>query len=116
MLYGAATAALATPGTVTLELALSGTPLVVATRPDFLTYVLGSLLVRTKIFAMPNLLMGKKLVPEYIGLNCRCMQPKILHALKQLDPAQSRQLSVDLAERLEKGCTPDYFVSNLING
>lgn len=116
MLYGSAAAALATPGTVTLELALSGTPLVVATKPDWLTYVLGSLFVKTNAFAMPNLLMGKLMVPEFIGLCSKKMLPNILKALESLDPASSRQLSIDLTERLGKGFIPDYFMDKLISG
>ena len=116
MLYGSGAAALATPGTVTLELALSGTPLVVATKPDWLTYVLGSLFVKTNAFAMPNLLMGKLMVPEFIGLRSKKMLPNILKALESLDPASSRQLSIDLTERLGKGFIPDYFMDKLISG
>lgn len=116
MLYGSAAAALATPGTVTLELALSGTPLVVATKPDFLTYVLGSLFVKTRVFAMPNLLMGKMVIPEFIGLRSKKMLPNVLIALESLDPASSRQLSIDLTERLGKGFVPDYYVDKLISG
>lgn len=116
MLYGSGSAALATPGTVTLELALSGTPLVVATKPDMLTYVLGSLFVKTKFFAMPNLLMETNVVPEYIGTRSSKLLPQILKVMESLDPARSRQLSIDLAERLGKGCVSDYFVEKLING
>ena len=116
MLYGSAAAALATPGTVTLELALSGTPLAVATKPDFLTYVLGSLFVKTRVFAMPNLLMGKMVIPEFIGLRSKKMLPNVLIALESLDPASSRQLSIDLTERLGKGFVPDYYVDKLISG
>jgi lipid-A-disaccharide synthase len=116
MLYGSGVAALATPGTVTLELALSGTPLVVATKPDLLTYVLGSLFVKTRVFAMPNLLMGKMVIPEFIGLNYKKMVPDILKIMESLNPVSSRQLSIDLTERLGKGFIPDYYIDKLING
>ena len=116
MLYGSAAAALATPGTVTLELALSGTPLVVATKPDFLTYILGSLFLKTRVFAMPNLLMEKTVIPEFIGLRSKKMASRILIALEALDQASSRQLSMDLTERLSKGFIPDYYIDRLING
>lgn len=116
ILYGAGAAALATPGTVTLELALSGTPLVVATKPDFLTYILGSLFLKTRVFAMPNLLMEKTVIPEFIGLRSKKMASRILIALEALDQASSRQLSMDLTERLSKGFIPDYYIDRLING
>lgn len=116
ILYGSASAALATPGTVTLELALSGTPLVVATKPDLLTFALGALFVRTRSFAMPNILMGKTMVPEFIGWRSMKMVPNILRALESLDPVLSCQLSKDLTERLSKGFVPDYFINKLISG
>ncbi|MBP5695986.1 MAG: hypothetical protein J6X11_04950, partial [Treponema sp.] len=116
ILYGSGAAALATPGTVTLELALSGTPLVVATKPDFLTYILGSLFLKTRVFAMPNLLMEKTVIPEFIGLRSKKMASRILIALEALDQVSSRQLSMDLTERLSKGFIPDYYIDRLING
>ena len=116
MLYGSGTAALATPGTVTLELGLSGTPLVVTTKPDLLTYVLGSLFVKTRVFAMPNLLMDKMVIPEYIGLRSKKLSPDVLKGIESIDPASSRQLAMDLTERLDKGFVPDYFVEKLISG
>ena len=116
MLYGAGSAALAAPGTVTLELALSGTPLVVATKPDLVTYILGSLFVKTRLFAMPNLLMEKPMVPEFIGRNTKKMLSNVLGAMESLDSVSSRQLSIDLTERLGKGFIPDYFVDKLITG
>ena len=116
MLYGSGAVALATPGTVTLELALSGTPLVVAMKPDLLTYILGSLFVKTRFFAMPNLLMEKPMVPEFIGRNTKKMLSNVLRAMESLDSVSSRQLSIDLTERLGKGFIPDYFVDKLITG
>ena len=116
MLYGSGTAALATPGTVTLELGLSGTPLVVTTKPDLLTYVLGSLFVKTRVFAMPNLLMDKMVIPEYIGLRSKKLSPDVLKGIESIDPASSRQLAMDLTERLGKGFVPDCFVEKLISG
>lgn len=116
MLFGAASMALATPGTVTLELALSGAPLVVATKPDFLTYALGKLLVKTRTFAMPNILMKKMLIPEFIGRGTKKMVPQILAAMHNQDIAKSRPLAVSLTERLGKGFVPDCFVDKLFNG
>ena len=116
MLFGSASMALATPGTVTLELALSGTPLVVATKPDFLTYSLGKLLVKTRTFAMPNILMKKMLIPEFIGRCTKKMVPQILAAMHNQDLAKSRQLAMSLTECLGKGFVPDCFVDKLFNG
>jgi len=115
-LFANASCALATPGTATLELSLSGTPLVVATRPDFLTYVLGSLFVKTRLFAMPNILSGKKAVPEHIGRSTTKMTTAILNDLKELNREQATLLAKELHEKLGHGNTPEHFVENLLNG
>ena len=59
-------AAVVASGTATVEAALSGTPFVVVYRLAPLTWLLGRRLVRLNTFAMPNLIAGKKIVPELI--------------------------------------------------
>jgi lipid-A-disaccharide synthase len=59
--------ALSKSGTVTLELALMGVPMVVAHRVHPLTYWLGRALVRgVSHISLPNVLAGEEVVPEYI--------------------------------------------------
>ena len=59
--------ALAASGTATLETALLGCPMVVAYKMSPLTYALARILVRGVDFiAMPNILAGRKVVPELI--------------------------------------------------
>lgn len=60
-----ADAALATSGTVTLELALSGTPMVVGYRIDFLVAMF-SWLLRAHSVVLPNLILGENIFPEFI--------------------------------------------------
>ncbi len=57
---------LAASGTVTLQAALSGTPAVVVYRTSSFTYRLGRMLVKIPWIAMPNVLAGKRLLPELI--------------------------------------------------
>ena len=64
--FGGYSLALACPGTVTLELALSGCPMVVCTKPDMLTYCLGRIFIKTKFFALPNIILNEQVYPEYI--------------------------------------------------
>jgi lipid-A-disaccharide synthase len=64
--FGGFSFAISCPGTATLELALSGIPFVVCTKPDLLTYCLGRLFIKTKYFALPNIILGKQVYPEYI--------------------------------------------------
>jgi lipid-A-disaccharide synthase len=61
-----ARAAVVASGTATVEAALSGTPFVVVYRLAPLTWLLGRKLVKLDTFAMPNLIAGKKVVPELI--------------------------------------------------
>ncbi|HZF15596.1 MAG TPA: lipid-A-disaccharide synthase [Steroidobacteraceae bacterium] len=65
----AANAVLVASGTATLEATLTGRPMVVAYRLGWLTsFVLRHLgLMKAPFFAQPNLLAGKRLVPELFG-------------------------------------------------
>ena len=63
--YARHSAALCMPGSATLELALSGVPLVVADVLDPLTYFIGKHFVKTDYFALPNVLLGRSAYPEF---------------------------------------------------
>lgn len=63
---GSAAVALVASGTATVETALLGTPMVVVYRLSSLTYVLGRRFVSVPHFAMPNLIAGRRIVPELI--------------------------------------------------
>jgi lipid-A-disaccharide synthase len=64
--FDAADAALAASGTVTTELALARTPMVVAYRVGPLTYALARPLFRLPYFTLVNLLLNRKAVPEFL--------------------------------------------------
>jgi lipid-A-disaccharide synthase len=99
-MYAKASCALASPGTATLELALSGCPLVVSTVPDALTYVLGSLFVKAKHFAMPNVLLGRAAVEEFIFAPWSAA--KRLGELSQALAHTDREQASSIARELEK--------------
>ena len=61
-------AALAASGTVTLELALSGVPMVVAYRVDAFLRVLKPFLQADSI-VLPNLILGERAIPEFLDGN-----------------------------------------------
>lgn len=65
--YSQAALALVCPGTATLEVSLAGVSMVICTKPDFLTYALGKMLVRTGYFGLPNLVTGKDVFEEIIA-------------------------------------------------
>jgi lipid-A-disaccharide synthase len=89
----AADAALVKPGTITMEAALLGCPLVVAGRAHPITAALLRRLVRDPSFAMPNVIGAAPIVPEFLQERAR---PEALaeSVLALLDgPARARQLA-----------------------
>ena len=58
--------AIASSGTVTLELAINGVPTVVIYRVSPVTYLVGRGLVKVDSIALPNILLKKKIFPELI--------------------------------------------------
>jgi lipid-A-disaccharide synthase len=64
-----ARAALAASGTVTLELALSGTPMVVAYKADALAACFRFLLIAHSV-VLPNLVLGRNVFPEVLQEDC----------------------------------------------
>ncbi len=68
--FDAADAALAASGTVTTELALSGTPMVVGYKLGWLTYGLMRPLIHAKFATIVNLLLDREAVPELIQSRC----------------------------------------------
>ncbi|HUA33073.1 MAG TPA: lipid-A-disaccharide synthase [Candidatus Binataceae bacterium] len=66
-IVAASEVALVTSGTATLETALLGCPEVIAYKLTALSYTLGRILVRgVEYFGLPNILAGKKIVPELL--------------------------------------------------
>jgi lipid-A-disaccharide synthase len=61
---GYADVALPASGTVTVEAALLGTPMVTYYKVTAPSWVMGKLLVRTPFYSMVNLIAGRKVVPE----------------------------------------------------
>ncbi len=90
-LYHGAAIALSAPGTATLELSLSGCPTVVCTKPDFLTYCLGSLFVKTKYFALPNIILDKPVYPELMVSPGQSQQAVVHCAQEMVELLSSKQ-------------------------
>jgi len=58
--------ALAASGTVTIEATLLGVPMVTFYRVNALSWILGRWMVRAPFLSMPNLIAGRRIVPELI--------------------------------------------------
>jgi len=63
---GAADVAIVSSGTATVEAALMDTPMIVVYRLAPITAAIARCLVRTRTFAMVNLIAGKRVVPELV--------------------------------------------------
>jgi len=61
-----ATLAITASGTATMECAFAGCPMIVVYKVNWLTYLVGRLLVTVNWLAMPNVIAGKSIVPELI--------------------------------------------------
>ncbi len=68
--FAAADVALAASGTVTTELALAGTPMVVGYKVGGLTYALASLVMNVRYITLINVLLGREAVPEFLQARC----------------------------------------------
>lgn len=87
----AADVALACSGTLTLELALAGCPMVVAYRLGALTHTVLKQIIRTELVTLFNIAAGREIAPELI--QDECTGPKLAAAL------QARLTDVALRER-----------------
>jgi lipid-A-disaccharide synthase len=100
--FDAADAALAASGTVTTELALAGTPMVVAYRLGALTYALVRPFVKVKFITLANILLDRPAVPEFVQRACtgEALAGALLPLLADAG-ARARQTR-DLAEAVQK--------------
>lgn len=63
--------AITASGTATMECAFFGCPIVVVYKVNWLTYLVGRSLVTVNYLAMPNVIAGREIVPEYIQHHAR---------------------------------------------
>ena len=90
--------ALAASGTVTIEAALLGTPMITFYRVNALSWLLGRLLVRVPFYSMVNLVMERRIVPELMQTAMRA-ERLAAEALQLLRDGTARErMREDLAE------------------
>jgi len=66
-----ARAALVKSGTSTLEVALAGIPMVTAYKVSVLEELVGRTLIKVKTVILPNLVLGERVIPEFLQRECR---------------------------------------------
>jgi len=90
--------ALASTGTVTLECALHEVPTVAFYVTSWSTYQIGRRMIRVPYLAMPNLLAGKKIMPECIQheVTGRRLAEEAFHILE--NPERLKELRAELRQ------------------
>jgi lipid-A-disaccharide synthase len=64
--FAGAKAAVCMPGTAVLETFLAGVPTTAVAVIDPLTCIMGKLFLKTKYLTLPNIILGREVVPEHI--------------------------------------------------
>jgi lipid-A-disaccharide synthase len=100
--FAAADAALAASGTVTLELAAAGAPMVVGYRVHPLTAPLARRLLRIDTATLVNLVTGTRAVPEFFQEDCvpGRLAPALTLLLENAEAAAEQRAASDLAMTL----------------
>jgi lipid-A-disaccharide synthase len=111
-------AALAASGTVTLELALSGVPMVVAYRVDPVLRALKSFLQAHSI-VLPNLILGDNTIPEYLDAdtNPHTLSDALIPLLSDTPQRRAQLAGFDRLEELMKlpeGGTPSATAAGIV--
>lgn len=104
--FRAADVALAASGTVSLELAAAGTPMVIGYDMNWLSREIISRMLLVDTVTLVNLVSDTRVVPEFLGKACR-PEPMVEALLGLLDDPRSQQAALDLTmERLGRGGVP----------
>lgn len=101
--FAAADAALAASGTVSLELAAAGTPMVIAYDMNWLSRIIITRMLKVDTVTLVNLVSDTRTVPEFIGK--RCLPELIAPAVNDvLKGARGQQEAMELTmQRLGRG-------------
>ncbi|MBI4735574.1 MAG: lipid-A-disaccharide synthase [candidate division NC10 bacterium] len=97
-LIRAADLVLAVSGTVTLEAAILGTPMVITYRVGTLSWALGRLLVRVRFIGLPNLVADEGIVPELIQFAATPERLALTAAAILESPERQARMRAALAE------------------
>jgi lipid-A-disaccharide synthase len=115
--FRTARAALAKSGTVTLELALSGIPMVAAYRTGGVEAWILLRLIKVQSVILANLVLGEKIVPEFIQQDCTA--DNLARALRPLlgeTPERTRQCEAfgKLDAMMSTGKTPSVGAADIV--
>ena len=101
--FRAADGALAASGTVSLELAASGTPMVIGYDLNWLSRQIIPRLLRVDTVTLVNLVSGTRVVPDFIGKACRT-GPMAEAVIGMFEAPEAQRAALELTmERLGRG-------------
>lgn len=110
--FAAANAALAVSGTISLELAIAEVPSIIAYRTGILTAAIARRMISVNHIAMPNLIVGERVVPEFVQERCNAVElTTALENLLEAEDLRAKQikgLSL-VANSLGAGCLSPSF-------
>jgi len=96
-------------GTVTLQIALVGTPMAILYKASPLTYEIGKRLVRVDHFGLPNIVAGRRVVPEFLQAMAtpEALADEALHVLSDAGYAETIKAGLHTvhAKLGEPGCS-----------
>jgi len=101
-LMGLSDAVIAASGTATLETTLMGAPTVIIYKTAALTYLLGKLLVNIPDIGLPNIIAGRRIVPELLQADATAANIAAETVKLLTNTAVRQQTLADLAEVKEK--------------
>ncbi len=104
--FAACNAALAVSGTVGLELAYMGVPHVVAYKMHPVSWMAVKLIVKTKFAHLANILLGERVIPEFLQSKCNSLEIA-REMLKLFQDEAERAKQVDGCKRLREFMTPE---------
>ncbi len=91
-------AVIAASGTVTLEIALLGKPMVVVYRLSRISYAVGKRVIKVPFISLVNLVAGRKVVPELIQDDVRAEKMAVETAKLLQDSVERKRMVQDLQE------------------
>ncbi len=98
--FAAADVALAASGTVSLELAAAGTPMVIAYDMNWVSWQILSRMVKLETVTLVNLVSGRGAVPEFLGPDCRPAPIEAALARLLTDPVARQDQITAMAETM----------------
>ena len=104
--FAAAELALAKSGTVTLELALSGVPTVIAYRINRLTHFIAVRMTFGKYAGLPNVILDRPLMPELLQYDCT-PDRLVAELARLLDDPAARQAQLEGGREIRRMLSPE---------